>query len=399
MNIFVFGNTNNYPLRLAQALQELGHDTTLVVDRREPLHRPESLVPEYANGYPDWIIDFSHLSEEDYVGPSPRITQVVSLLEGADALILNSLGPSLLSFVEKPAISFLTGSDLSYYANFDTIGNRAANYDPAFRRSAAARLDARLWAGFIQRQREGILRSTAVSYFHRGMVPKDDALLDGIGVSDEQRMFIYMCRELSYEPRHTNKNERPVLFCGTRLTWKKPIPPGASPLDYKGSDVMIHGVALFREKTGMDFDMRIFEKGLHVQEARALAHELGLDDCITWLPEMPAHDFYRELESADICFEQLGESCIGMVGLDAMAMGKPVIANAHPEIWRRHLGCEWPICHATTPEEVCSHLESLVPNPRMRSKIGKESSTFVQKHFSPRANARQCLERLKRGPS
>lgn len=398
MNIVVFGNTNNYPLRLVQALRELGHDATLIVDRKEPLHRPESLLPEYASGYPEWIVDFSHLSEDDYVGPSPRIAQVVSMMESADGLILNSIGPSLLPFVDRPAISFLTGSDLNYYANFDTVGNRAQGYDPAFRRSAAARLDARLWTNFIQRQREGILRSIAVSYFHRGMIPVDDALLESIGVSDEQRMFIYMCRDLP-EPPPPARNERPILFCGTRLTWKKPIPPGVSPLDYKGTDVMIRGVALFREKTGMDFHLRIFEKGLHIKETHELARELGLDDCITWLPEIPIRDFYKELERADICFEQLGESCVGMVGLDAMAMGKPVIANAHPAIWRQHLGREWPICHALTPEEVCKHLESLVPNPRPRSEIGKQSSVFVRRHFSPQANARQCLDRLKLGSS
>ena len=204
-----------------------------------------------------------------------------------------------------------------------------------------------------------------------------------------------MCQDLPQEPSSRSNNDHPVLLCGTRLTWKKPIPPGVSALDYKGSDVMLRGAALFRERSGVAFELRIFEKGLHVTETRALVQELGLDDCVTWLPEMHARGFYR----ADVCIEQLGDSCIGMVGLDAMAMGKPVIANAHPEIWKRHLGREWPICHATTAEEVCSHLNALTSDPRARSLVGEKSRTFVRQYFSPRANARQCLKRLTRALS
>ena len=395
MRIIVFGNTNNYPLRLVQALRKLGHDAVLVVERREPLHRPESVHPEFHEGrYPEWIVDFSYLSEDDYVGPSPRIGQVISLLESADALILNSLGPSLLEYVDKPAIAFLTGSDLNYYANYTTVSYRASGHDPAFRRSAAARLDSRLWTDFIQRQREGILKSKAVSYFHRGIVPSDDVLLDEIGVSDEQRFFIYMCHDLPDKAPNIPDKQYPRIFCGTRLTWKKPIPPGASPLDYKGSDIMIRGVGRFHRSNRLPFEFRIFEKGMHVKETKALAEKEGLENKIAWLSEMPLHKFYEELAAADVCIEQLGESCIGMVGLDAMAMGKPVIGNAHPEIWQRHLKEEWPICQATTPEEVESHLHYLLTDPGLRQHIGRRSRAFVLRHFSPKANARKCLDIL-----
>ncbi len=399
MRIVVFGNTNNYPLRLAQALRQLGQDATLVVDRREPLHRPESEHPEYLDQYPEWIVDCSDLSEEDYVGPSPRIGKVVSLLESADALILNSLGPSLLTYVDKPAIAFLTGSDLSYYANYATIANRAAGYESEFRRSAAARLDSRLWTDFIRRQREGLLRAIAVSYFHRGMVPSDDVLLDEIGVSDERRMFLYMCRDLPETALEVPDNPRLRIFCGTRLTWKKPIPPGVSPLDYKGSDIMIRGVGRFHRANRIPFEFRIFEKGLHVEDTKILVEEEGLTDQVTWLSEMPLHRFYEELAAADVCIEQLGESCIGMVGLDAMAIGKPVIGNVHPEIWQRHLKEEWPICHATTAEEVEDHLMRLFTDPSLRRSIGKKARAFVLRHFSPKANARKCLDVfMKKGP-
>lgn len=394
MRIVLFGNTNNYPLRLARALRDLGHDAQLLVDRKEPLHRPESLIATGRQAYPDWIHDVSDLTEEDYVGPSPRIGRVIQLLDGADALILNGLGPSLLAFVQRPTIAFLTGSDLDYYANYQTVANRKHGWDKEFRRSAAALLDCRLWVDFIRRQREGILRSTAVSYFHRGLAPAGDALLDEIGVDDSRRFFIYMCDTFGNVTHQPAGRRPPRIFCGSRLTWKKPIHPGGSPLDYKGSDIMIRGLAKFVEKTGKKLDIHLFEKGLHVAESKALVHELGLDAHVTWLPEVPLQQFLRAMAEADICFESLGDSCIGMVGLDAMAMGKPVIANARPEVWRRHLDEEWPVCHAVTPEDVCGQLERLLADEQYRRDVGERARRFVTKYFSPQVSARMCLEKL-----
>jgi len=395
VRIAVFGNTNNYPLRLVQALRKLRHDAFLLVDRPELLHRPESLNADYASGYPDWIIDCSDVLESDYVGPSPKISRILSLLESADALILNSVGPSLLPYVERPSIAFLTGSDLNYYANFSTLSSRAANYAMDYRRSAAARLDRRLWAAFIQRQREGILKSRAVSYFPKGMFPGDDQLLEDIGVQDQQRIFLYMCADNLPVAREKCSGSRTsaatTLFCGTRLTWKKPMPPGVSALDYKGTDVMIHGVAQFLSRGNTNFELRIVEKGLHVSETRELVEMLGLSERVTWLQEMPLREFYLELSDADICMEQLGESTLGMVGLDAMAMGKPVIANIHPDIWANHISEEWPIAQASEPQHVCQHLEVLSGNPARRAELGEKARDFIQRHFSPKANARKCL--------
>jgi len=395
VKIVVFGNTNNYPLRLAIALRELGHDAHLIVNLKGVLHRPESLVPEYRQIYPDWIHDCSDIPEEDYVGPSPRIGKVLSILERADALILNSFGPSLLAFIQRPVISLLTGSDLDYYANFKTISSRKSGWENNFRRSAEALLDCRLWVDFIRRQREGILRSVGVSYFHRGLVPQGDQLLDEIGIDDARRFFVYMCDE-SKRGRSMLPKENSVLriLCGTRLTWKMPIHAGGSMLDYKGSDVMIKGVALYVQKNSLQFDFRIVEKGMHIAETKQLVHELGLEKHVTWLQEMSINAFQAELDNADVCFEQLSDSVIGMVGLDAMARGKPVIANARPDIWQHHIREKWPVCHAVTPEDVCAQLEILLSDSRVRRKIGQNSMRFVQKYFSPESNARLCLEKL-----
>lgn len=192
MNIVVFGNTNNYPYLLAQALREGGHNVHLLVNRREILHRPESVDAGLLDGYPEWISDVSHIPDEDFVAQSERLCDIVNRLNSAQGLIVNHIGPSLLDLVDRPAIALMTGSDISHFANFATIEARQAGWEAGFRRSHGARLSNRLWSAFIQRQRAGILASVGVSYLHRGLVPEDDAILDGIGVPDDRRFFVYM---------------------------------------------------------------------------------------------------------------------------------------------------------------------------------------------------------------
>ena len=112
MKITIFGNTNNYPLRLCHALRALNHDAHLIITQKECLHRPEGLVKGYTNNYPHWIHDYTYLDEEDFISPTPKIGSIINILESSDATILNHYGPSLLEYYDAPSISFLTGSDL-----------------------------------------------------------------------------------------------------------------------------------------------------------------------------------------------------------------------------------------------------------------------------------------------
>jgi hypothetical protein len=57
--IDIFGNTNNYPLLMAQGTRLPGHNVRLVLNRKDLLHRPEARYPDWVNACPDWIGDYS----------------------------------------------------------------------------------------------------------------------------------------------------------------------------------------------------------------------------------------------------------------------------------------------------------------------------------------------------
>jgi glycosyltransferase involved in cell wall biosynthesis len=245
---------------------------------------------------------------------------------------------------------------------------------------------------FIQRQQRGIQASLAVRYFPRGLVPAGDHLLDEIGVPDKKRLFLRAIDYSIIKPVAAPHNRAIRVFCATRLTWKLPIEVGRSSLDYKGSDIMIRGLALFYRSTGTALDIQLVRKGLHIKELEALIAEEGLTDQVTWSEEMSLVELDNRFAKSDIVIEQLGGSIIGGTGLRAMAIGRPVIGNAHPEMFEVSGGEEWPICRAKTPSEVCSRLQRLVLDPSERERIGQVARRYVEKHCTNLATAQICLQ-------
>ena len=120
----------------------------------------------------------------------------------------------------------------------------------------------------------------------------------------------------------------------------------------------------------------------------------GLAANVTWLEELDQITLYEEYKNADIVSEHFGKGSIGMGALDAMAVGRPVIANSSPEIFARALGEPPPICHATTAEEVRGQLVRLAVDRNLREAIGKQSRSYVEKYCTPERAARIVLEKL-----
>lgn len=405
MRIGFYGNTNNYPFMIARALQRMGHDVVFLVDRNEPLCRPEGRYDDIPVPYPDWIVDVSPLDIHVPLRPlPPQRARAVALLKECDAVFLNMLGHSLWPEIRRPAAILLTGADLEDYADYGFVARYLkAKFGP-FRGVFPARFrtyarEAFYMTGLVAAQRAGIRAGAVVSYFAPGMVPRGDAMLRRIGVPDGKRVFLIMTdpQWIKYSPPPDNPVVR--VFNVARLTWKKPtgeprLGGYSSELDFKGSDVMVRGLGMFRRKTGIPLDIRLFRKGRDVEETVRLVEEEGIASLVTWADEMTQRDVLEEYRRADIVFDQLGKGMISMGCLDAMATGRPVIANGRPEIVERLVGVPAPVCQAETSDEVCAQLQRLVPDRAERERVGLLSRRFAEEYFSAERAARTCLERL-----
>jgi hypothetical protein len=394
LTIGIFGNINNYPLLLAEGFRKLGHDVRLVVNRKYALHRPESKHSEWAKAYPDWILDCSALSEESMMSNSTRLfSKVVSyFFDQADLVILNDYGPALSHLLPRPQVAFLTGSDLTYYANYRSLDLRTNAWDLEYKKSIQGQKLIGRYSDFIAHQRGGILSADVVSFGVRGLIPEGDELLDSIGVAESRRMMILMSdtNNLQFCPPTPNKNLR--IFNGARVAWQQSADRKYSQQDLKGTDVLLHGFALYCQKGGKG-ELRMSKKGVDVEKAGGLSIQLGIDKRVVWLNEMNLHEYDNEVRLADLVCDQFGQSFPGMVTTHAFALGRPVLANLRNECFAGNLPKPLPGFQAATADEVAEQLLRLDEDLKAIETMGKKSRQYAEKYMSPESVARQVLTR------
>ena len=144
---------------------------------------------------------------------------------------------------------------------------------------------------------------------------------------------------------------------------------------------MIRGLAAFIKKNNVGLDIHFVEKGPHVAVSKQLADEVGLTPYITWHKEMSLKEVMDFYIKADIIFDHLGQHIIGG-GMHAMAAGRPVIANARPDIFEKITGVESQICHATNEVEVEAWLTKLVFDYNFRIEKGKRSRDYALQYLN-----------------
>ena len=391
LSIAIFGNTNNYPLLLAQGLKALGHNVRLVLNRKEILHRPEARYPEWAGGYPDWVFDCANITDEDIAYQTPAIDQAIHhLTHNVDLAILNDSGPALASYLRSPHVVVLTGSDLAYYANFDSLQMRTNMWDQEFKRSPQGRRYLLHFSDFVARQRDGILAADLVCYGQRGLVPSGDRLLDEIGVQDQRRLMLHFSNTVDLQPKPPPQNERLTILCGSRIVYRPDQNHALSAMDFKGTDVLIKGFAQYI-KSGGQGELRLPRKGQDLEAAIALIADLGINGNIRWLDEMPLSQFYEEMAAADLICDQFGTSFPGMVTTDAYALGRPVMGNLRNEIFGQRFPDPLPGFDASTPEQIAEHLILIEHNRDLLAEMGRKSRAYAEEFLSPQSMAQQLL--------
>ena len=117
----------------------------------------------------------------------------------------------------------------------------------------------------------------------------------------------------------------------------------------------------------------LIKKGLHVSHTKELAKSLGIAGDIEWMPELSLAEFYSQVREADVVCDQLGPSFPGMVGLDAMAMGRPVIANFRLDLLRPYFPEPWPVCHVESVDGIRDALLHLYRSPKARASQGRQA--------------------------
>jgi glycosyltransferase involved in cell wall biosynthesis len=416
MRIGFIGNQNNYPFILARGLRRRGHDVRVVIDQVHALDRPESRYADVPYPYPDWIRDTPTVYLPDIVFNTPRWQAVIDLVRDCDALVLNSWGFDAASQLPMPAYVLSTGSDVEFWSNPQAaeVYGRLTDEQPAvggweWARQAMTlnRLDwpsvvsiadsapspvrrafrKHLFTRFAQRQRAGLMCACGVNSLPDGISPGMGQVLRECVPADVPRSHFLMADIDWITPQAAPANQVLRIFNAARVLWKKPFPAQVGDWENKGTDVLLKGIALWHERTGRPVDVRLVEKGPSVGPTRELVRALGIEHLVSWQGELTQAGVFEEYVKADIVAEQCGSHVVGMAGYEAMAAGRPVIANGRPDLYvPLPMGLP-PVAQAATPEEVAWQLARL-SDPSRRERLAAQGRRFVETHLSVDGAAR-----------
>lgn len=405
------GNQNNAPFTVARALRAAGHDVRVLVDRPEPLNRPEYRYADIRYPYPSWVEEIPTIEVDDVVFRSPAWLTLLQRLSDCDLVILNSLAFAAAAELPMPAICQSTGSDLEFYCDATRASRFALLQDEAGRprgwaRRLADMVSARpsrealhLVAGelpsplfhhyrtqvfrkAVARQVAGLKAARGVICLPPGAVPVADRLLAAALSPVTPRVLAFMVESDRYHVLPPAPEGPLRIFNPARLNWSQPYPHRTNPWENKRTDILVEGVALLTQRTGLPISLHLVEKGHSVEATRALVSALGLERRVHWHREMPQAALTEHYRQAHVIADQFGDHLVGLAGYEAMAMGRPLLCNWRPEVFASAFGETAPVAQARTPGEVADQLE-LLSDPAHRRRLASQGREFVSRQLSP----------------
>jgi hypothetical protein len=95
-------------------------------------------------------------------------------------------------------------------------------------------------------------------------------------------------------------------------------------------------------------------------------------------------------EKADIVVDQILCGSYGMLAIESMSLGKPVIGYIRDDL--RTTFPEIPPIMSANPDQIYDTLKELIRNPVLRNVIGKRGRAYVEKYHSLKAVTRKLIQ-------
>lgn len=147
----------------------------------------------------------------------------------------------------------------------------------------------------------------------------------------------------------------------------------------KGIDVLLD--ALSRLERG-SWCARIVGDGPEEAPLRAMATRLGIDDRVVWLGERTRDETIRALRGMDVVVVPSREEGLGLVALEAMACGRPVIASDVGGLTEVVVPEETGLLVPRgDPESLARALRHLVGSPALRNSMGRRGLERARASF------------------
>jgi glycosyltransferase involved in cell wall biosynthesis len=185
---------------------------------------------------------------------------------------------------------------------------------------------------------------------------------------DDQRIAAIAA---DYDGVHRQYGVRYIFLCPLRHDWS-----------VKGTDQYIRALPLIADRIGRNFRVIMTEWGMQVNDSKALAASLGVDDLVQWLAPLARHELVRLQKSSDIVFDQIALPHFGATAPQAIAAGVPVIMSYDPSSTAWIVPEPAPILSAWTPPEIAAAVTQAIDPAWLADYRVRAQSWFSRFHSS-----------------
>jgi hypothetical protein len=325
IKVAIIGNMNNNAVNLARYLQDAELDCTVLFYPHELDHFKPLSDGYTANTLPNRTLDWGRY-QDVYTVSGKRIARD---LESFDFLIGSRLAPIFVQKAGRRLDVFMpTGGDIW------TV--------PVFSGFTPSNLAKFLF--FSGKQQLGIQASRAI-FFDRTNNETETVIAPVIAglpryehpipciyypEFEGERMLERRNQSALFGALKTIRDKNDLLLIHhVKHLWRTNSVRQFDVLQEKGNDRILHALVAYKQlKSVKRVHIIMFEYGPDYQASQRLAVELGVEDCITWLPLSPRREIMNVISLCDGVIGELARSwnSYGTV-MEAMTMKKPVIHN------------------------------------------------------------------------
>ena len=155
----------------------------------------------------------------------------------------------------------------------------------------------------------------------------------------------------------------------------------------KGVDRLLQACGLLAESGVSDFSVILVGNGPHQGEFAELARKFGIEHQVRWEGFVPYEKLGSYYEACDVFVLPSLEDTWGVVALEAMAFGKPVLCS-------RSAGSSELVEHGVSgyvfdpdkPEELAGYMRQFIERPQLVARYGAAAKEIMEQ-FTPRRAA------------
>jgi len=365
--IALVGNLANVAYRTCKLLRRKGVQADVYVQESELRYapsNPENEDPDILRNPPDWLKIVPEPSLPLGIWTHKPLTLaargmrkirrtmqkrlLIRALRRYDLLESFCLQPPFIQAIGRPYISFATGSDLRELAIENTpAGSRA--------RSIFQHAELVFFApdpGHLDAVRQLKLKN---SYPYRQVIDTE-----------------FFAPKKKTET--LSRTDELTIFHPTNLDWTQ-----SNSRWNKRNDILFRGFSKL-VKSGHRARLTYLERGPDVIPTRRLVTELGIENHVeTQAGDLTRGQLQRLYTSFDVVADQFGGTNFGLIGLEAMSCGRPVLAEVNLETMNLCYDEAPPVLNCKNENDICEALKSSA-DETYRERIGDEARQWIMKY-------------------